>query len=116
MSTKENIGSTATGGGGGGNGGGASHPDEISRSSEQTRPTANRPDDITDSISSEKGQHLNGKTQDFEMSHEKSLDEESGGVGQVSDDPTERRKQSFAVWYRKLRPLVHFLIWALWTM
>ena len=113
MSTKENISSTAPGGGGGG---GVSRPDEISRSSEQAPATANRPDDITDSIASEKGRDLNGKTQDFEISHEKSLDEESGGIGQVSDDPTERRKQTFAIWYRKLRPLLHFLIWALWTM
>ena len=112
MSAKGNVNSTATGGVAGDSI--DSHADEISRSPEHA-PT-NGSGTVAYSIASEKDRHLNGKSQDFETSHEKSLDEESGGIGQVADDPSEHRRQFVAVWYRKLRPLIHFLIWALWTM
>lgn len=112
MSAKGNVNSTATGGVGGGSV--DFQPDEISRSPEHA--PANGSDDVAYSTASEKDRHLNVQSQDFKTSHEKSLDEESGGIGQVTDDPSEHRKQFVAVWYRKLRPLIHFLIWALWTM
>lgn len=88
-------------------------PDEISASPEP----ANRSDGVAYSSTSEKGgPELSEKPQDY-PAHEKSLDEESGNnVGQITDSQSERRRQKLAVWYRKLRPLVHFLIWALWTM
>ena len=86
-------------------------PDEISATPEPV----NGPDGIAYSSASEKGHELGEKPQDY-PAHEKSLDEESGNVGQIADSKSERRRQTVAVWSRKLKPVVHFLIWALWTM
>ncbi len=100
--------------------GGNSRPDKIASNPESApapapAPAANQSDEIAYSSASEKAPDLSEKPQDY-VTHENSLDEESGNVGQVTDRASEGRSNSLAIWYRKLRPLVHFLIWALWTM
>ncbi|EMR62651.1 hypothetical protein MGN70_014656 [Eutypa lata] len=112
MSEKELPSSTPVAGAGGT---APPRPDEISSSPEPTHAPVN--DGVAySSTTSEKGPELlSEKPQDY-ATHEKSLDEESGNVGQISDSHSERRRQKIAVWNRRLRPVVHFLIWALWTI
>ncbi|RYO82004.1 hypothetical protein DL766_007268 [Monosporascus sp. MC13-8B] len=83
--------------------------DEISSSPDAT--VGNRSDRATP----ERGHDLTEKPQDY-PAHEKSLDEESGNVGQIAETNGTTFQHFVAIWYRKLRPLVHFLIWALWTI
>lgn len=88
--------------------------DEISTSPEPLHTPA-KDGGVAYSSTPEKGPEVSEKPQDY-AAHEKSLDEESGNVGQISDSASARRRQKWAVWNRRLRPVVHFLIWALWTM
>ncbi|KAK7740420.1 hypothetical protein SLS62_011137 [Diatrype stigma] len=89
--------------------------DEISTSPELLHTPAANDGGVAYSSTSEKDPKLSEKPQDY-ATHEKSLDEESGNVGQISDSQSARRRQKWAVWNRRLRPVVHFLIWALWTI
>ncbi|RYO92868.1 hypothetical protein DL764_008072 [Monosporascus ibericus] len=86
-----------------------SHRDEISSSPDGGVGNG------SDRTTSERGQDLTEKPQDY-PAHEKSLDEESGNVGQIAESNGTTFPQFVAIWYLKLRPLVHFLIWALWTI
>ncbi|RYP39421.1 hypothetical protein DL768_010715 [Monosporascus sp. mg162] len=86
-----------------------SRRDEISSSPDVTV------GDRSDRTTSERGHDLTEKPQDY-PAHEKSLDQESGNVGQIAESNGTTFPQFVAIWYRKLRPLVHFLIWALWTI
>jgi hypothetical protein len=72
--------------------------------------------------SSDEVKYSNGSSEKLDKptdyaTNEKSLnDEESGNIGQIQEDETDSTARKLRALYRKVRPVVHFLIWAFWTM
>ncbi|KAI2472707.1 H+/nucleoside cotransporter-like protein [Annulohypoxylon bovei var. microspora] len=73
----------------------------------------NHPDEVVYSTASP--EKSLDKPQDYSTAEKSVTDEESGNVGHIGGDESEKRPNWIVFWYRKYRAYVHIFIWLVFT-